>query len=343
MAALGLVAAVCGLGIAAAPAGAAKPIKGAYYAGFDGRLRYFNFPNDFRDVSAELRVSRSGRRITGRGYGSYVSVAFECKRDKEGYFEGTIRMASPRLRGPRIRRDGSFRLVKRTGRLRYRLRGRFVSPDAAKLVYRASMPPREPKNPSNPGRCTVRRRPVALRRDAEAPFRGCRYQRARTLIWGSIGRVFTQYRLTFQGFMPYVFGCLFGTNRRFALSQDHDDEAVDEARLSGAFVALGQSFCPLGCGFGVEVTDLRNGREIRTASSPGAVADLELKGNGSAAWISYPSFYPSKLVGQTVWADDNAGHARLLDSGKISKRSLTLTGSTLTWLKDGVVRSATLY
>ena len=66
-AALGLVAAVCSLGIVAAPAGAAKPIKGAYYAGFDGTLHEFNLPypsssprqGSFRELGAEMRVSET--------------------------------------------------------------------------------------------------------------------------------------------------------------------------------------------------------------------------------------------------------------------------------------------
>ena len=114
-------------------------------------------------------------------------------------------------------------------------------------------------------------------------------------------------------------------------------------RLNGAYAALGQSFCPNGCGYGVQVRDLRTGRQTRAAAAPGRVADLELKDNGSVAWISDPSLFLPQFTSRTVWADDTAADERVLDSGNISERSLTLTDSTLTWLKDGVVRSATLH
>ena len=237
----------------------------------------------FQEVGAELDVSRNGRRVTGRHYRPYVVLTFDCQGDKDAYVEARIRLASRHGRGVRIRRDGTFNAVRRKGRLRYRLRGRFVSPEVAQLTYSASMPPRRPRNRAHPGRCTTGHHPVVLTKD--------------------------------------------------------------DTRLVGTYAALAQSFCPLGCGFGVQVRDLRNGRQTRDASSPGPVADLELKDNGSVAWISDPSFYPSpsEPSGRTVWADDLAGHKRLLDSGNISKPSLTLNGSTLTWRKDGVLRSATLY
>ena len=68
----------------------------------------------------------------------------------------------------------------------------------------------------------------------------------------------------------------------------------------------------------------------------GSVTDLELKPNGSFAWIAELG----KSV--TVSADDSAG-TRRLDRGRgIARRSLALSGSALTWRKDGVTHSAVL-
>ena len=72
----------------------------------------------------------------------------------------------------------------------------------------------------------------------------------------------------------------------------------------------------------------------------GIVVDLELKANGSHAWIETGP----PVVGQfpAVWAVDGFGQRRL-DSGNVSLKSLILSGSTLTLRKDGVMHSATLY
>jgi hypothetical protein len=60
--ALGLVVAVCGAGIAAAPAGAARPVKGARYAG-----ESYNPHTGTRDVG--LQVSGDGRSFSSRRRG----------------------------------------------------------------------------------------------------------------------------------------------------------------------------------------------------------------------------------------------------------------------------------
>ena len=94
--------------------------------------------------------------------------------------------------------------------------------------------------------------------------------------------------------------------------------------------------------------DLRNGKLVRSASStdsglPGntdRLTDLVLKSNGSLAWIV--DIGSSVGSNRQVIAVDSSGR-RLLDSGgDIDPESLTLRGSTLTWTKSGVSRSASL-
>jgi hypothetical protein len=82
---------------------------------------------------------------------------------------------------------------------------------------------------------------------------------------------------------------------------------------------------------------------------------LEPKANGSVAWtldrlavspnalpIDNGSGEPPAAPAWEVWAFDSHGQ-RVLDSGpNLELHSLELNGSTLTWIKDGTTRSATL-
>ena len=70
------------------------------------------------------------------------------------------------------------------------------------------------------------------------------------------------------------------------------------------------------------------------------MTDLELKDNASVAWIARAAPYASDR-NPSPWAYDNAGKRRL-DTGAIELTSLELSGSTLTWVKEGLPRSATL-
>lgn len=341
---------------AASPAHAAVPAKGTYH-GFDGRPAEINTaePNSgFLELTAVLRVSRSRQRLSGRGDGSYVRFGFRCRLDRDDWVSGTIPLAGRRMRGPRIRRDGSFVLVKRRGDLRYRLRGRFVSRDTATLVYTASLAAQRPRNPRRPGRCTSTLTRVALFLDGEPPFRGCRSQRATTLLSNPTGRLFAQYRLTTQGFMPYVFGCLFDVDRRFPLGQAYDDQQVELPRLTGQFAAWVAACTAAGpCTGSIQVLDLRTGAFVHRRVFPDSplkpyysrFTDLELKDNASFAWIAVHhgvGSTPEQPLGIEVWALDGLGR-RMLDTGSgISPASLRLDDSTVKWDNAGVERSATL-
>jgi opacity protein-like surface antigen len=341
---------------AASSARAAVPVKGTYL-GFNGRLAEINTaePNSgFLELTAAVRVSRSRQRLSGRGDGSYVRFGFPCKLDRENWVSGTIPLAGRRMR-PHIRRDGRFVAVKRRGNLRYRLRGRFVTPGAATLVYRASIRAQLPRNPRRSGRCTSPLTRVALFLDGEPPFGGCRTQPATTLLSSPTGRLFAQYRLTSQGFMPYVFGCLFDTDRRFPLGQAYDDAQVALPRLAGPFAAWVAACSAAGpCTGSIGVLDLRTGAFVHRGIFPdtpldpysSGFADLELKDNASVAWIAVHSGMggpPPVHLGTEVWALDGLGR-RMLDSGAdISPGSLRLQDSTLTWENGGVERSAPLH
>jgi hypothetical protein len=190
---------------------------------------------------------------------------------------------------------------------------------------------------------------VALFRDGEPPFSDCRGQKATTLIEGPAARLFLQYKLTPQGFMPYVFACLDAIGDRVTLGQDYDDERVELPRLAEPYTAWVAGGCAAGpCTGSIHVVALDGSLTRRVLpDSPvqsyySTFTDLELKSNGSFAWIVNHYDAASKLLLTEVRAFD-AGGMRTLDSGTdIAPTSLTLDASALSWEKGGVPQSATL-
>jgi len=262
----------------------------------------------------------------------------------------------------RVGRDGRFAATGRGGQVltpgprvgpvgrRYRLQGRFVTRDVARIVFT--------ERRIRSGRL-VCRSSMKLYRNGVPPFSGCRSQRAHTDLWAGSGRVFQQYTLEFGEFFTHHYACLFEyPSKRIDLGRNYDDERHGNFRLAGPFVA----FFSGGCGactwpqWSVEVRDVRDGRVV---SRPDVrfytrLVDLALKPNGSLAWTlerlalapnGYPIGYPTEPPGiesRDVWALDSQGQ-RLLDSGpELVPDSLELNDSTLTWTHAGSARSAAL-
>jgi hypothetical protein len=318
------------VGVGVDGAAAARPAKGALYAD------WFNSP----DVTLDLRVSRSGRQLDPRR-----SVwAYEPASCDTFFY---VRLGS-RRRPVRIKRGGRFRFVRRQGRFVFRMRGQFVTKDRAevKLRYR-----REPVRGGQPRACEVPSQRFVPRR-VGIPFRDCRTHEAKPLLWAPTGRVFQQFRrasyLIFDGsefpggWRPVAYACLYGVNRLVKLGEDIDNGdpggTVDLVffRLVGPYVAYGTYGGVEFARSDVVVHDLRTGGK-REQFAGGFISDLVLKSNGATAWTAWEEGEPN-----AVWAWDSLGNRRL-DSGNIALESLELNGSTLTWVKDGVVRSATLY
>lgn len=302
--------------LAAEPAGAAAPAKGALYVDYD--------------VQAKLRVSKGGHRLDPR---STMRVG------RPGCAAAPVRLGSPR-RPIRIGAGGRFRLVQRTARFVLRARGRFVTRERVRIAYRS---------------CGSGLARLTAHRTGPIRFRDCRTHRAKTLLRTDTGRVFQQlvWRPGRTGpagnsWIDAAYGCLFSADEAFALGQDDDDDFdLSSFRLVAPYVAYEQQGCVgLGCGFSVEVRDLRDGRKLRDAPEPstdsfGKVSDLELKDNGSVAWIAdSPPFSPAPV--RSVWASDGLGTRRLDEGPDIALGSLRLTGSALSWVNGGVSRSATL-
>jgi hypothetical protein len=321
-----LVAYGAALGVEVDSATAARPVKGALYADTD----YAS--------SVEPQVSGSGRWLSPRR--SYVDVDMGAECDGGAFHLGT------RKRPIGIRRSGRFRYVRRRGRFELRVRGRFRTKDRATIAFRYIRRPRRRHHPcDDSGR--IKLAPMRVRR---YPFRGCRTHPAETLLSAPTGRVFWQSEWDGTEWLAVTYACLFSANKRFKLHVDGDDDSdLHDFRLVGPYVAYAWHPCAEGChSEDVEVKDLRDGRLARRAAygllgnQGGAVTDLELKPNASVGVIAYGDPYAPRLVPE-VWAYDAMGSSRKLDRGNISRRSLVLNGSTLTWVKDGVVRSGTLH
>jgi hypothetical protein len=244
----------------------------------------------------------------------------------------------------RIRPDGRFRYVRTRDRFELRVFGRFTTRNLATVSFRYLRQPRRPAHPcDDSGRFTV-----SPRRAYDIPFHDCLTHHAKTVLSAPTGRVFWQPLWDERdGWTTTAYACLFSVNKRFKLDQDQDDDSdLDLFRLVGPYVAYQQAACSMGCGFSLHVRDLRDGSELRTVPTPfhieefiGRVTSLELKDNGSIGWINLPP--PYTIAPPSVSAYDSLGR-RLLDSGNIALDSLTLSGSTLSWIKDGLARSATL-
>ena len=316
-----------------AAASAAQPVKGSHFYGFEGG----NSVDNFWETSAELQVSRSGRGFGRSRGGSYVEMTFGSRCDR---YDSRVRL-SPRVR---IRRGGRFSLADGRGARRFRLRGRFLTAGYARVAYRARV--------SRRGRDCRTRGTVSLYRNGEPPFSGCRTQRARTVLRTGGARVFRQFRRVpnSTGFFPHVYACVLDNGRRFALGRDYDDERIEVPRLVDPFVAFASVECGgVGCSGGIVVLDLRNGarRPVGSVHSPPGgfpttIPDLEVKDNGSIAWIVRTYREPRNASSEVreVWVLDTRGK-RMLDSGLgIALDSLRLSGSTVSWVKDGAARTA---
>jgi hypothetical protein len=166
------------------------------------------------------------------------------------------------------------------------------------------------------------------------------------------GRVFAQRQIFRWAFLPFAYGCLYSVDRRVPFGVDGFDEvglgqALEHFRLAGPYVAYGcGGNLRDGCWASVSVVDLRDGTVLRRASLSLVLAgsfgsgvgpsDVELKDNGSFAWIA-------GMEGLREVAAFDAAGERVLDSGRnIKPDSLTLTGSTLTWRDGDQTHSAIL-
>ena len=152
-------------------------------------------------------------------------------------------------------------------------------------------------------------------------------------------------------------GCYKPTGRRVRLDRYPHSDGMDVFRPGGRFVAAvaydARGEEPESLNTVVfTLTDVRSGalyRVVRTRNVDGAIGEAVVKRNGSLAYVRYVKGHVGDY--RAVWTcematcyDKNrrAVNDRAIDMGSIAFRSLTLEGSTLTWINAGQRRSGVL-
>jgi hypothetical protein len=137
--------------------------------------------------------------------------------------------------------------------------------------------------------------------------------------------------------------CAFRTGRRVLLGDSYDlDVAYNVTMVRFAkwrvAVAWYSSTKPSPYTAGLDLVDMRRGerRGVATMYSEGSFTDVELKPNGSLAWIQ------QRAGAVTVIKVDASGRHELDSGTGIARDSLALSGSWLYWTNDGQPRVATL-
>jgi hypothetical protein len=308
----------------ASVASAAKPAAHARYAGVAGDNTSW----------ADLRVSSDGRSIESQGPAIELVYA-SCGHPER---RRVLRLGS-RREPVRVSRGGRFRFVRRSGKFTLRVSGRFRTKSVLRLVFRYRRSPARGSEPCDDSG----RRQLTLRRVGRGRSVGCAGV-GKTLAWTPEARAFHRVRRTGDPYVPDIpvaYGCLFARARAVRLEEDFDpDSDLRLFRLAGPYIAYAQDYCPMGCGWNVQVVDLRTRKKrviiVGSEGGPGGRAtDLVLAPSGALAWIVDGS--PNQVAAQ------DASGRRVLDSGEtIALTSLRLRGSTLTWMNGGTVRSGTL-
>ncbi len=196
----------------------------------------------------------------------------------------------------------------------------------------------------------------------EARAKPCRPKGSTTVTKTRLARI---YELKSPGNVPDFYGCLYSRNKSYVIGERNycDVGRVGNFRLAGRYEAYTIPFCDIDTLTDqVRVVDLKTGQQlVATSPSPtlGAmlgfwngvvnVTDMELKANGSVAWIAKLKIGDGEPSRREVRKSDRklgTGErktSKLVDSGQlIASRSLTREGSTISWTNAGIEKTATL-
>jgi hypothetical protein len=147
-----------------------------------------------------------------------------------------------------------------------------------------------------------------------------------------------------------LYGCLKSNDRRQRLTRSFDDGYVtsgsySHVKVAGRFVAWQESYtdvsCKAACPPDYQATTtsiaVRDLKRRKTASSNGRVdGKLVLTIGGGVAWTQQAP------TGEGVVNAFDGNGSRELDRGNVDLKSLSVSGSTVAWMKDGAIQSATL-
>ena len=159
------------------------------------------------------------------------------------------------------------------------------------------------------------------------------------------------YVVETKGGRQFYFACSAKYGRHVPVLDDCCDQVgTPYAGFNGDFAVVHSVFYGVDgeAAGGPEVWNLRTGKRLASAAdvSEGGLSDsneasqLLLQSDGRLAWIGTASGDPD--LGKVVEVRTLVGKkAKTLDSGTgIDQRSLKVSGSTVTWTKDGVTKSA---
>ena len=191
-----------------------------------------------------------------------------------------------------------------------------------------------------------------------ASAKPCRPKGSTTVTKSRLGRI---YKLQTPGNVPDFYGCLYSRGKAYLIGERNFCDVAEpgDFRLAGRYVAYSLPYCNIDQRADqVRVLDLKTGKQlVATSASPSLeivcpcpvyVTDMELKANGSVAWIVKlrPRSTPSQAEVRKSDRKLGTGErktSKLVDSGQlIASHSLTREGSTISWTNAGIEKTATL-
>ena len=184
----------------------------------------------------------------------------------------------------------------------------------------------------------------------------CQAERSRTEDASRYARVYSVRRVQDDAVTRRWYACLYSAGRRVHLGvvgpAGQFSDRIAPVRLAGRYVAFSSEYtASTGDAIGAVVTvrDLRTGAFVNRFQSPGDpntydVTDLELRANGSVAWVAgIIQGMPATTTFEVRAFQERKAQSTVLDSGAaIGSGSLALSGRTLYWTSDGTPRSTTL-
>jgi hypothetical protein len=155
--------------------------------------------------------------------------------------------------------------------------------------------------------------------------------------------------------MP-TFGCLFSTRRSWRLDRPNRWSYVNPKTLVLSAPWVAYSITSMGVdggGSGMSVRNLRTGvvshsfPAITAPTEPmvesfNSVARIVLQKDGNVAWVGEETSIPNPLVRRQVEIADSAGLSVVDEGPGIVPESLTLNGSTVSWVDSGETRTVQL-
>ena len=186
---------------------------------------------------------------------------------------------------------------------------------------------------------------------------GCEARGSRTEEASRFARVYSVRRVRDNDAVTRRwYACLYRTGRRVALGEVGPagmfSDRISPVRLAGRYVATAEEYTAAtgdALGAVVQVRDLRTRALVSRFQSPGDpntydVTDLELRANGSVAWIArIVQGTPATTTYEVRTFSAGESQSVVVDSGDaIDTRSLAVSGRTLYWTHGGAPRSTTL-